>query len=57
MNKAVIPEELQTERLLVVEDSDAVREVLVIKLRREGYDVAEASNGREALMLVSGNGA
>ncbi len=56
MDKAVISGPLQTERLLVVEDSDAGREVLVIKLRREGYNVAEATNGRQALEHVaSGN--
>ncbi|MHB8456059.1 MAG: hybrid sensor histidine kinase/response regulator [Acidiferrobacterales bacterium] len=56
MDKAAIPGPLQTERLLVVEDSDAGREVLGIKLRREGYSVAEATNGKEALeQAASGN--
>lgn len=56
MDQTVISGQLQPERLLVVEDSDAVREVLAIKLRREGYNVAEAANGRKALeQAASGN--
>lgn len=56
MDQAVISGPLQTERLLVVEDSDAVREVLAIKLRREGYNVVEAATGRQALEeAASGN--
>lgn len=56
MHQAVFSEKLHTERLLLVEDSDAVREVLAIKLRREGYNVTEATTGTQALELaVSGN--
>jgi CheY-like chemotaxis protein len=36
-------------RILVVEDNDAVREVLVLLLAGEGYATSEARNGREAL--------
>lgn len=35
--------------ILVVEDDESLRQVIVELLRREGYAVAEASNGREAL--------
>ena len=56
MDQTAISGPLQPERLLVVEDSDAVRDVLAIKLRREKYNVVEATNGREALeQVASGN--
>jgi two-component system, NtrC family, response regulator PilR len=36
-------------RLLVVDDERSMRELLSIVLRREGYDVTLATNGREAI--------
>jgi sigma-B regulation protein RsbU (phosphoserine phosphatase) len=36
-------------RLLVVDDSEANRDLLVRRLEPQGYDVATAANGREAL--------
>lgn len=41
------------ETILYVEDDDAVRKVSVKQLRRLGYDVVEATNGAEALDLLS----
>jgi CheY-like chemotaxis protein len=38
--------------LLVVDDEDAVRRLLERVLRREGFVVAGASNGREALAML-----
>jgi two-component system phosphate regulon response regulator PhoB len=38
--------------VLVVEDEPAQREVLAYNLEAEGFDVARAANGEEALMLV-----
>ena len=35
--------------VLVVEDDESLRQIIVELLRCEGYAVAEASNGREAL--------
>ncbi|MCD7828681.1 MAG: response regulator transcription factor [Clostridiales bacterium] len=36
-------------RILIAEDEAAIREFIVINLKRSGYDVTEASNGREAI--------
>ena len=43
----------QTPRVLVVEDEPAQREVLAYNLQAEGFDVSQAQNGEEALMLVA----
>ena len=40
------------ERVLVVEDDDAVRQVIVVKLTAEGFAVEEASNGPDGLTLL-----
>lgn len=39
-------------RVLVVEDDDAMRELLAETLRRDGYDVVEASSGIEAARII-----
>jgi CheY-like chemotaxis protein len=41
--------------VLVVEDDDDVREAMVETLRVEGYHVAEAGDGAEALRWLRGN--
>lgn len=41
-----------TRRVLVVDDEDEFREVVVEHLRTQGFEVAEASNGLEALLRV-----
>ena len=41
--------------VLLVEDEPAQREVLAYNLEAEGFDVQRASNGEEALVLVSEN--
>jgi len=43
------PETARRERVLVVEDSDAIRSLLSILLERRGYEVKAASNGQTAL--------
>ena len=39
-------------KILVVDDEQAIRKVLSIKLKISGYDVIAASSGREALELI-----
>jgi CheY-like chemotaxis protein len=39
--------------ILVVEDDDAIREVVILSLEMEGYRVHSARNGEEALELLS----
>jgi DNA-binding response OmpR family regulator len=39
-------------RLLVVEDEDILRHLLVMTLRGEGYEVFEADNGKKGLRLA-----
>lgn len=46
-------EALGAARVLVVEDSEEVREMMVHVLESEGYEVLEASDGREADLLVA----
>jgi len=38
--------------VMVVDDSDDIRELICMQLRRMGYRVVEAANGEEALALV-----
>lgn len=42
-------------RVLVVDDSEANRDMLSRRLRRRGFTVTAASGGREALELIAGN--
>jgi CheY-like chemotaxis protein len=44
-----------THRVLVVDDDDDLRDVLAEFFRIEGYDVAGAGNGEEALAYLQGN--
>ena len=41
-----------SELILVVDDEDDIRELLVFNLKREGYDTLEASDGAAALELA-----
>ena len=38
-------------KILVAEDEQAIREFVVINLKRAGYDAYEAANGEEALAV------
>ena len=42
-------------KILVLEDENAIRSVVVINLRRSGYDPLEAATGEEALKLLEEN--
>ena len=42
----------QTSRILVVEDEDLIREMLVLALEAEGYAISTAADGRTALTLL-----
>jgi two-component system response regulator AtoC len=44
---------MAAERILVVDDEDNARRAIVTILGEEGYEVAEASNGEDALLLVA----
>jgi two-component system, chemotaxis family, chemotaxis protein CheY len=39
-------------KILLVDDSASVRQVVGIALRREGYETVEAANGKEGLALL-----
>lgn len=44
-----------TYKVLLVEDEDLIREMIVIALQEEGYEVISATNGRQALNLLKAN--
>ncbi|MEC4982615.1 MAG: response regulator transcription factor [Oscillatoria sp. PMC 1068.18] len=46
---------VQTNRVLVVEDEDLIREMVVLALEEEGYEVTTASDGQTALNLIQNN--
>ncbi|WP_013322035.1 response regulator transcription factor [Gloeothece verrucosa] len=48
---------VQTHRILVVEDEDVIRDMVVLALEEEGYEVKSASDGRSALELLQGSDA
>lgn len=43
---------VQNSRILVVEDEDVIRDMVVLSLKEEGYEVVSASDGRSALDLL-----
>ena len=47
--------EVPTMTIMVVDDFDVIRELVSLILRKEGHEVLESRNGREALDLLSDN--
>ncbi|NQU42492.1 response regulator [bacterium] len=41
-----------TARILIVDDSESIRETLGLTLRFKGYEVQEAENGEQALKIL-----
>ena len=41
-------------RIMTVDDSASVRQMVAMTLKKEGYDVIEASDGKDALSKMSG---
>ena len=53
---ALAPPELLTLTVLVVDDNDAVRDVIARELKQEGYRVLTAADGKEALTVIEQSG-
>jgi len=49
------PEIARTSSILVVEDEDLIREMIVLALREQGYEVTTATDGRTALNAIQGS--
>lgn len=43
-------------RILVIDDNDAFRSTICLWLKRHGYEVLEASNGKTGLQILSSSG-
>lgn len=46
----------QTNRILLIEDEDLIRDMIAIALEEEGYEVQTTNNGRNALTLIQNKG-
>ncbi len=47
---------MKTKRILVVEDEDAIRDFVVINLKRSGYDVVDVNCGERAVEVIEQQG-
>lgn len=47
-----MPDKNLKKRILIVEDEKSIRGLISIKLRKNGYEVQEAGNGKEGLKLI-----
>ena len=48
----MIPEKEYMNKILVVDDEQSMRDFLAIMLKKEGYEVVAAENGKDALKAV-----
>ena len=48
-----VPGEARSSRILIVDDTEAIRELLSRRLAREGHRIVEAENGRSALDRIA----
>ena len=55
VSEVVRSAEVPTMTIMVVDDFDVIRELVSLILRKEGHEVLESRNGREALDLLSDN--
>ena len=51
-----VPVSAATPRILLVDDEPSIRQLLAYRLKREGFDVLLAENGREAIALLEAGG-
>jgi len=53
LSSSLVSHEGRPSRILIVDDTEAIRELLARRLRREGHHVVEVGNGRAALDRVA----
>src|SRR5438105_495200 len=53
LNSDTTPKNSEAPTILVIEDYPDTRELLSSLLRRKGYEVVEAENGKEGLLIAS----
>jgi len=51
-----VPVPVTVPRILLVDDEPSIRQLLSYRLKREGFDVVLAENGREAVRLIEAGG-
>ncbi|ASA19801.1 response regulator transcription factor [Paenibacillus donghaensis] len=46
---------MRSKKILIIEDEEGIRDILSYSLRKEGFEILEAANGQEGLMLLERN--
>jgi len=49
-----MPKKMPKKRIMIVDDSDTIREAVAAELGAAGYEVSEAADGKEALAMLNG---